>query len=357
MKPALDQRILVIGDSHSKFWTGYNNTNTTDNVFCGVDVERLGPVTAYGLLAQNSPVVSALERLLGNPEKQYGLIMMCFAEVDIRAHIVTFAIQRQRPLDDIVEDVTDCYMEFAQRTVTKYDIPVALWGPPPSRPFEGKSYNRAIPVVGTPLERNYITDRLTDVLTRRCRSSDRVAFFSLFNRLIGPDNRTLPGVLYDACHLSNVHLPAAVQELYAVLDKLELQHLRACLRRKWPIAPSPSLRNMATTATWQVAQTEQGELLRADLLAAFLVREITLDVACFADISTTLTSIDFGEEDRSVPAYGGDQAPRDPTKPLSIAIKSRQPHRFVTFSFLGKAPERPQNNIQIIVPTFSDSIK
>jgi hypothetical protein len=355
----LDQRILVIGDSHSKFWTGYNNANATENVFVGVDVERLGPITAYGLPAKDSPVAKALERLLGNRQKGYGLIMMCFSEVDIRAHIVTFAILRQRPLHVIADDVADCYLEFVDRTVAKYGIPVALWGPPPSRPFEGRAYNRAIPATGTPLERNYITAHLTEALANRCHGREKVAFFSLFDKLIGADFRTIPGALYDACHMSNAHLPAAIEELYRVLDKLDLQHLRKCLRRKWPISLTPSPMNVGATATWQVARdAESGsELVRADLLSAFLIREIKLDASCFSKGETTLTTIDVGEEDRRETIYSAGEARENPADSLSIAIKSRRPHRFITFTFAGKPLARPQKSIEIIAPTFSNTIR
>lgn len=345
--PDLEQRILVVGDSHATFWAGQNDINAPTSIFSGVDVKRLGAFTAYGLLARNSAVNVHLDRILSR-QQGYGLIITCFSEVDIRVHLVAFALMRQRSLDEIVEEVADCYAQFVDAVVAKYGIPVALWGPPPSRPFEARYYDKRFPVVGTPLERNYLTARLTEALAARCLDRDKVAFFSVFERLIGIDYRTVPGALYDGCHMSNAHLPAALEELYKVLEKFGLLHLKKCLKRSWPISSTPAVTNMGAVAWWQSGQDDGGVWIRADLLSAFLVKEIRLK-GCAA-----LLSIEWEEEDKSETVYEADNSVREE---LSIAMKSRKPHRFITFRFAKSSSVRPQEAIEILVPNYSNTVR
>src|SRR5687767_9407823 len=65
------QRILVIGDSHTTFWTGYNNVKAESSIFRGIDVMHVGPATAFSLPLRSCPVPAELEKALAARPGQY----------------------------------------------------------------------------------------------------------------------------------------------------------------------------------------------------------------------------------------------------------------------------------------------
>ncbi|MBB4348727.1 discoidin domain-containing protein [Aliirhizobium cellulosilyticum] len=243
-------RILAAGDSHSQFWSGYNNLSSERSVFEGVDLLHVGPATAYGL-SKPGTATRAIEKItdhLDRRREEYGCLLLSFGEIDCRVHIVRNAIINQTSLDAEVAKVVDRYLFAINSLVKKYDIPCIIWGPIPSSPPGKVNYHPSFPTVGGVLERNYAAKRFNELLAQKV-GEGRIDHITIFDHLIDVGYVTKTEVLYDGCHLSNVVMPLAETELHKSLERLGLtEKLRGVLDRKWPVASSISMRNVAIGA-------------------------------------------------------------------------------------------------------------
>lgn len=243
-------RILAAGDSHSQFWSGYNNLSSEKSIFAGVDLLHVGPATAYGL-SKPGTSTRAIEKItdhLDRRREEYGCLLLSFGEIDCRVHIVRNAIKNGTSLDVEVAKVVNKYLDAVNSLVKKYDIPCVIWGPIPSSPPGKVNYHPSFPTVGGVLERNYAAKRFNELLAQKVVEG-RIEHITVFDHLIDVGYVTRTEVLYDGCHLSNVVMPLAELELRKSLERLGLaEKLSSVLSREWPIAPSINLRNVAIGA-------------------------------------------------------------------------------------------------------------
>lgn len=243
-------RLLAAGDSHSQFWSGYNNLSSEKSIFAGIDLLHVGPATAYGL-GKEGTSTQALEKItdhLDRRREEYGCLLLSFGEIDCRVHIVRNAIVNQTSIDVEVEKVVDRYIEAVSALVKKYDLPCVIWGPGPSSPPGKVNYHPSFPTVGGVLERNYAAKKFNDLLARKVVKG-RIEHITIFDHLIDVGYVTKTEVLYDGCHLSSVMMPLAEAELRKAIERLGLaEKLEGIFARQWPIASSVSFRNVAVGA-------------------------------------------------------------------------------------------------------------
>jgi hypothetical protein len=251
------KRILVVGDSHSKFWTGHDNLHSTTSVFTGVDCLHIGPATAYSLANPNSSTQAAslITSFFDTNKERYGCVVFSFGEIDCRVHIVKNALAGNKSLVETVNDVVNRYFYFVKAFSDKYNVYCLIWGPIPSSPPTKFSFNPEFPAVGSIFERNYVTYIFNETISNIVKDHERIGHFSIFDKLVDADYVTKSEYLYDGCHLSNLALGMAEAELRKVLHNLGiLNQLAPTLSRAWPIVDSPRLRNVAAGAPY-VAST------------------------------------------------------------------------------------------------------
>jgi lysophospholipase L1-like esterase len=197
--------LVAIGDSHCKFWSGNDAVFEPDRI-PGIVTCHVGPALAWNLIERNSSTRSgqSARRALSDLSAQgYDCwVLLCFGEIDLRAHVLKRAGDVRANLAALVERYLD-FVASAKRIHPK----IALWGPGASQP-EGSAENPEFPSAGSEAARNEATAIFTMLLTERARAMG-VPVLSLLPLLVDERNRSRRELLYDGCHVSQALMPAA----------------------------------------------------------------------------------------------------------------------------------------------------
>lgn len=200
-------QLLVIGDSHSRFWGG-GDTRVEErgaNHLPGIVAEIAGPGLAWNLVKEES-TARGREKTLACIHSALscgfrGWVMLSFGEIDIRCHILKSAAEIG--MTNAVAACVNRYIAFT-RELQQIHNKVAIWGPVAST--NGEIYNPELPFIGTELERNYATVMFTEMLQQW---SDVPVLSPLYPTLLN-NGRTNTALLYDGTHLSQKVLPYAL---------------------------------------------------------------------------------------------------------------------------------------------------
>ena len=103
--------IEAFGDSHVNVFRDIN----------GVFVNYVGASTAYNLSSQKSSSGGGrlLQAKLSRLNPQLNAVMLCFGEIDCRAHIVKQAYIHKKSIQSAAEDTAAAYFEFIQSIKVK----------------------------------------------------------------------------------------------------------------------------------------------------------------------------------------------------------------------------------------------
>ncbi len=214
--------IHCIGDSHTNFFCGSDEMqpewpdNGIKNRHPFFRSYRIGPVLAYNLCRYNSSTRGRekLFELLGQlPEKSN--IMLCFGEIDCRAHIVLQSEKQGRPTKEIVKDVVDRYFSVLQE-VQAMGLNILVWNVIPSAPTD---INSRINVPqqylfhGTCAERNAVTIQFNTYLKKLAKAND-MFFIDFFDKFMNEDKSVkLQYYCKDDIHLSQDAMPIVLDAL------------------------------------------------------------------------------------------------------------------------------------------------
>ncbi len=206
-------RMLVIGDSHSQFWSGQNALNAGD-LISGVSTVHVGAALAYTLM-RDGKIHRAADRVIPvlNSAEHSGVfpcyLMFSFGEIDIRAHIIKRAAQDNRSVAEVVEGVVQNYVAFL-REMRRYGQPILAWGPPATQ-VGGARFNAAQPTIGTESERN----GTTALFNARMRElgDGLFTYVSVLDQTLLMDGKTNRAFLYDGTHLGQMAMPIALAAL------------------------------------------------------------------------------------------------------------------------------------------------
>lgn len=251
-------RILAFGDSHVFFWNGQNQVGPLQSAFRGLDLVYLGAPTAHNLMrSQFDPRPEETSELIlpylaANAHK-YGCFIPTFGDVDCRVHIIRQAARNGCSIDDAVEQTIDRYFRFLDSLIEKFGVPCIVWGPPPSSPPDNFVFNPEFPAVGSIWERNYAVHVFNAKLAAGAASRRNIAHVTLFEHLLKTDLVTKTAAVYDGAHVDRVYLPAASEQIKTALVDLGLPHLLPAMARRWPIASTARLENVAIGRTYQTS--------------------------------------------------------------------------------------------------------
>lgn len=205
--------IYAVGDSHTSVFTGlglkeyqYMQPEWPDegiNTINHFKAYRLGAVTAYNSFNKIGTIKKILDFKSTNFDKKNDILLMCFGEIDVRAHI-----QKQARLKNItVEQSIDCCVKRYHQTikaVKNLGCNVAVWGVIASTPLD--KISKDIPVIGNCIERNEITRIFNRKIADVCQMFD-IPFFSIFEHMIDEKGFTIDNFLMDGFHLSQTAIP------------------------------------------------------------------------------------------------------------------------------------------------------
>jgi hypothetical protein len=205
--------IHCIGDSHAAVFGGKEDMQpvwperSDDQMECFRSY-RIGPATAYQLY-NKIPIIDEIVDSLVNKEKD--IILFCFGEVDIRAHLIKQHVIQNRSLEDLIEECVNRYFEVVLHYLNK-GFKVAIWGPiaswNDSKPYTGPSY-------GTNQQRNAITHLFTKLLVDKGNPFN-IPVFSIFEKMLNEDWTTNTYYLDNwngsHMHLSQTAMPLILEE-------------------------------------------------------------------------------------------------------------------------------------------------
>jgi len=204
-----DTRLVAIGDSHCRFWSGHDAVHAPDRI-PGIVTCHVGPGLAWNLIepaAQTRAGRSVLRVLRDLAAQDYrGWVLLCFGEIDLRAHVLRHAADGG--LRPGVERLIERYLAFVA-AARRIHPRIALWGPGASQPA-GTPDNPDFPAVGSETERNAATMLFTALLEERGRGLG-VPVLSLLPLLVDEHGRTRRELLFDGCHIGQSLMPAAQQ--------------------------------------------------------------------------------------------------------------------------------------------------
>lgn len=212
--------IHCIGDSHSAVFSGEEAMQPcwpepASNLLPEFKSYRIGPATAYQLNNKQHIIESLIDSLeLESTDK----LMFCFGEVDIRAHLIKQAKEQDRPVNDLVLECVDRYIN-AIRHYKKYGIQIIIWGPIASWSDE-KKYTGG-PSFGTNKERNWVTFAFNIALQFAC-IKEEFEFVSIFYDMVH-DNMTTILDFLDDWEGSHMHLSQRAMPI--ILEKFKSKKL------------------------------------------------------------------------------------------------------------------------------------
>ena len=206
--------IHCIGDSHSAVFSGEEAMQPcwpepAANTLPQFKSYRIGPATAYQIANKQPIIESLIDSIeLGVDDS----LMFCFGEVDIRAHLIKQAKMQDRPVNDLVVECVNRYIN-AISYYKKYGVQIIIWGPIASWSAT-KEYTGG-PSFGTEQERNWVTFAFNTALHLAC-VREGFEFASIFYNMVNDDMTTFPDFLDDwegsHMHLSQRAMPTILEE-------------------------------------------------------------------------------------------------------------------------------------------------
>ena len=194
--------IVAFGDSHVNAFKCIE----------GISVNYVGAATAYNLASEKSSSGGGnrVKKLLDDIDPGSSAILLCFGEIDCRAHIVKQAYLQKKSIKDISVQAAKSYFDFALE-LQKKGFNIIIYGPYGS----GSQFNS----FGLEEHRNLAVKYFNCSLIEHCLRN-QIYFFSLNSLLVNPSSlSTRRTWLTD-----DVHLPED-GDLGAQTKALLLSHL------------------------------------------------------------------------------------------------------------------------------------
>ena len=197
-------KIHCIGDSHVSLFSGLDAVGRNYDALPFFKTYWMGPLTAYKAIERKE----IMDTLLREDVKAGDKVLLCFGEIDCRAHLVKQAELRKEPLEKVVRQCVENYFElFLALKGLGYDV-MAWNAPPPSmEDIEFGEYS----TYGSYSQRLEATWTFNRILKELCGGND-IPFISIFEKLVGPDGLTNPLIFMDEIHLSQRVMPFVIDE-------------------------------------------------------------------------------------------------------------------------------------------------
>jgi hypothetical protein len=187
------QPIHCIGDSHAAFFSGLDEMQPiwprrSSDTLPFFRSYRLGPVLAYnlGTPGTRSGGHEKLRQVLALLPRG-ATILLCFGEIDCRAHLLRQARLQQREPAEVVGECADRYACVIAQLISE-GYRVLVWNAVASTVL-ADNRDPDFPVFGSCVERNAVTRLFNDAMAQRCQRLG-AAFVTIFDRLVERDGRT-----------------------------------------------------------------------------------------------------------------------------------------------------------------------
>lgn len=213
-----------IGDSHASFFSGEERMQPSwprrsrDRIR-GLRGYRVGPALAYNLVREGT-TSRGRERVreILSTLPHGSRVMLCFGEIDCRAHLARQAARQQRPVAELVDACVERYLA-AGAEIRAMGFDVSYWQvPPPSLHAEPGG---EFPIEGSFEERLAITRTFNQTLADGSARQGQL-MISVFDALTDATGTPLPHYFLDGIHLSQHAMPVALAALREAFPDLNL---------------------------------------------------------------------------------------------------------------------------------------
>ncbi len=220
--------IHCIGDSHASFFSGREKMQPewpkrSDDVVPFFRSYRLGPVLAYNLCRTGTTsrgrekLLDVLHRKIRKGER----ILLCFGEIDCRAHLISQSRKSGQSIDTVARECVNRYFQVVEE-VNAMGFSTMVWNVLP--PTTLKVDEWAFPAAGSFEERMDVTRTFNSLLLQRCEQSG-VPFVSIFEALLDvggqPDHRWF----LDRVHLGPQAITLTVEALAPFCPEIDFSGL------------------------------------------------------------------------------------------------------------------------------------
>jgi len=230
MEDRLSQVIHCIGDSHVSLFSGFDaiapywprEALSSISVF---KLYHLGPVLAYNLMAEKSTTNSKakLTEILMTALPPSSWVLLCFGEIDCRAHLLKQADKGERTLEELAHICVDRYVKALQFVKEAGHKPIAYNVIPSARRNKPTT---GFPTYGNCRQRNQITQIFNDYLKSYCRDA-QILFVDTFDEFVNKRGLTDRSYYMDRIHLSRRALPATLSAIKSVIPEFPLEKCQA----------------------------------------------------------------------------------------------------------------------------------
>jgi hypothetical protein len=212
--------IHCIGDSHVSFFSGQDVIQPGWPA-CSQDLlpyfvtHHIGPALAYNLprVGTQTRGRECLFEVLEQAVPPQGKVLLCFGEIDCRAHILKQAARRNAPVAQVVDECLDSYFQVV-REVQARGFEVLVYNAVPSRLRSPRSTKRDddYVVVGSWQERNAAVRLFNAGAKQRCQIGG-TKFLENYPSLVDGADRTVEWFFFDTIHLSQRAMPLTLRGL------------------------------------------------------------------------------------------------------------------------------------------------
>ena len=212
--------IYIIGDSHTALFTGTNDIqpkwpsefgkiNNLDRIPL-IKTFRISAGTAYNSKSKAVPIINEIIKC--NNITELDTIILCFGEVDCRAHLIKqFSIQKI----EINKIILECVNRLLETILYYKKKGFNIVGYGPVATFKDENKNN-IPVnryFGNEVLRNKVTQFFNNYYKNLCYNND-IPFFTIFNYLIDSNLKSKKNYHTNDCmHYSTKVLPFILEEM------------------------------------------------------------------------------------------------------------------------------------------------
>lgn len=218
--PAPVAPIYCLGDSHVSFFAGEDTIQPgwPERAAVGLPwfrVFHLGPALAFNL-SRPATTARGRERLFEVLEQAVptgARVLLCFGEIDCRAHILKQAVKQNAPVEQIVANCLDAYFQVV-REIQARGFEVIVYNAVPTRlstPRQAKRDDDYV-AVGSWQERNAAVRWFNAGAKQRCQDCG-AKFLENYSGLVTAKDKTEPWFFFDAIHLSQRAMPLTLRAL------------------------------------------------------------------------------------------------------------------------------------------------
>lgn len=205
--------IHVIGDSHCSLFSGKdyivpNYPEPHEDLLPQFRTYRLGAFLAYNLATEGHEGREKLFTCVKALPKR-SKVLLCFGEIDCRAHIVKQAQAQDKSIREVAQDVAERYFSAIQK-IKPLCGKLAIWGATPQSAAEHSS--NKFPTVGGMTERNHATFVFNLHLHHLCDDAG-IYFAYVWWPVVNEKDISNPEYFLDSAHLSQKALPFALEAL------------------------------------------------------------------------------------------------------------------------------------------------